>query len=57
MNAHYHHHCRRSIESTLSFLVSNLSDVSQLAAQTERLDALLAALVQQPSDIPGGILR
>ena len=37
--------------------MSNLSDVSQLAAQTERLDALLAALVQQPSDIPGGILR
>lgn len=46
-----------SIESALSYIVTHLSDISQLAAQTDRLDALLGALVQQTEGLPGGVRR
>lgn len=41
----------------MSYIVTHLSDISQLAAQTDRLDALLAALVQQAEGLPGGVHR
>ena len=47
--------CR--IEGALSYVINNLAEISQLAAQTDRLDALLAALVQHMDGAPGGILR
>lgn len=47
--------CR--IERALSFIVTRLSDLSQLAAQTDRLDALLATLVAQAEGVPGGVVR
>ena len=47
--------CR--IEGALSYIVTHLSDISQLAAQTDRLDALLAALRQQAEGLPGGVHR
>jgi putative ATP-binding cassette transporter len=37
--------------------VNNLSDMSQLAAQTDRLDALLGALAAQAERLPGGVQR
>jgi ABC-type bacteriocin/lantibiotic exporter with double-glycine peptidase domain len=40
----------RSIEGALSYIITHLSDISQLAAQTDRLDALLAALAANHSD-------
>ena len=46
-----------SIEAAVSFIVTRLSDISQLAAQTDRLDALLSALVAQTEGLPGGIHR
>ena len=45
------------IEGALSYIVTHLSDISQLAAQTDRLEALLAALVQQAEGLPGGVHR
>ena len=47
--------CR--IEGALSYIVTHLSEISQLAAQTDRLDALLVALVQQSEGLPGGVRR
>ncbi|PSC70542.1 ABC transporter ATP-binding [Micractinium conductrix] len=46
-----------TIERALSFIVTRLSDLSQLAAQTDRLDALLATLVAQAEGVPGGVVR
>ncbi|KAL4856100.1 Tubulin polyglutamylase ttll6 [Chlorella vulgaris] len=40
----------RIIEGALSYIITHLSDISQLAAQTDRLDALLAALAANHSD-------
>ncbi|EFN57216.1 hypothetical protein CHLNCDRAFT_143667 [Chlorella variabilis] len=46
-----------AIEGALSYIITHLSDMSQLAAQTDRLDALLAALVAQAEGAPGGVRR
>jgi hypothetical protein len=46
-----------SIEGALSYIVTNLSDLSQLAAQTDRLSSLLAALVAQAEGLAGGVRR
>lgn len=46
-----------SIEGALSYIVNNLSDMSQLAAQTDRLDALLGAMAAQAERLPGGVQR
>ncbi len=46
-----------SIEGALSYIVNHLAEISQLAAQTDRLDALLTTLVAQQEGVPGGVLR
>ena len=46
-----------SINTALSFIVTRLSDISQLAAQTDRLDALLDALLHTAEGLPGGVRR
>ncbi|KAL4446294.1 hypothetical protein ABPG77_003101 [Micractinium sp. CCAP 211/92] len=47
----------RTIEGALSYIVNHLAEISQLAAQTDRLDALLTTLVAQQEGVPGGVLR
>ncbi|KAL4423783.1 hypothetical protein ABPG75_001084 [Micractinium tetrahymenae] len=46
-----------TIEGALSYIVNHLAEISQLAAQTDRLDALLTTLVAQQEGVPGGVLR
>ncbi len=41
----------------MSYIVTHLSEISQLAAQTDRLDALMTALALQADGVTNGVRR